>query len=103
MYLSQTYMCTILKKAINCMKAPGNLTHIDAWESNELVLGNIKYFITFIDDYSHHILIDFLKEKNEVRQKCKEYCLAIEWQYHITLYTIHMDNGHEYLNKDLQK
>ena len=90
------------KEAMNYAKAPGDLTHTDLWESHELGLGNIKYFIIFIDDYSHHISIGFLKRKDEAAQKCKEYCLTIEQQYHIIPCAIRMNNGHEYLNKDLQ-
>ena len=52
-----------LKEVKNCVKAPGDLTHTNVWESQESGLGNIKYFITFIDDY---ISISFLKEKDEV-------------------------------------
>ena len=60
-----------------------------------------KYNI-FYNIYSHYITIAFLKRKDEAAQKCKEYCLAIEWQYSIIVHAIHTDNGHEYINKDLQ-
>ncbi len=36
-------------------------------------IGGAKYFVTFIDDYSHYTVVYFLKEKSEVFAKFKEF------------------------------
>jgi transposase InsO family protein len=60
-----------------------------------------KYFMTFIDDYTWHCTVKFLKQKNEASAKVQEYIAYLEQQQNILPKCIRADNGKEYVNNDL--
>ena len=61
-----------------------------------------KYYITFIDDYSRKTWIYFLKAKNEVFEKFKEFKALIENLSDKRIKAIRSDNGREYTSKEFE-
>jgi len=41
-------------------------------------LGRTSYIVTFIDDFSRRIVVNFLKQKNQVLNNFKEYKVLVE-------------------------
>lgn len=68
---------------------------MDKWS-----VGGSKYFLTFIDDYSRMCHLYFLKTKDEVLQKFKEYKCLVEKQKNSSIKVLRTDNGGEYCNKE---
>ena len=56
-------------------------------------IGGKKYFITFIDDYSHYCSVYFLRQKSEVFKRFKEFQAAVENETEYQIESIRTDNG----------
>ena len=63
-------------------------------------LSGYVYYVSFIDDYSRKTCIYFLKKKDEVFGKFKEFKALIENHTNIKIKTLWSDNGGEYTSKD---
>lgn len=61
-----------------------------------------RYFLTFIDDFTRKTFIYFLKRKDEVFEKFKEWKALVENQVNKKLKAIRSDNGGEYINYNFQ-
>lgn len=61
-----------------------------------------KYFMTFLDDYTHYTMAFLLESKYEMNDVLKEYVQRVEAHWNTRVYKIRCDNGKEYLNKDIQ-
>nr|CAH7736890.1 unnamed protein product [Callosobruchus chinensis] len=60
-----------------------------------------KYFLEFIDDYSRYCVVFFLRNKNEVVQKTREYITLVENQKSRKIKYLQSDNGTEYTCKEM--
>jgi transposase InsO family protein len=58
------------------------------------------YYVSFIDDYSCKTWIYFLKSKDEVFSKFKEFKALIENLYERNIKILRSDNGGEYTSKE---
>jgi hypothetical protein len=59
-----------------------------------------KYFLTFIDDFSRHTWVYFLKLKSEVFDKFLAYKALVEKQSRHQIQRLRTDNGGEYVNNN---
>jgi len=57
---------------------PGDLTHTDLWECRTTGIHGLKYFISFVDDCSRCVAIEFLKTKDQATKKFKNYVAYLE-------------------------
>ena len=79
------------------------LIHSDACgPMSSTSLSGFEYYVTFIDDYSRNIWIYFLKAKNEVFEKFKEFKALIENLSDKRIKTLGSDNGREYTSKEFE-
>jgi len=60
-----------------------------------------KYFLSFVDDHSRCVAIEFLKTKDQTASKVKHYVAYLERQYGMQPKAFRANNGGEYVNKDL--
>ena len=65
-------------------------------------LSGYEYYVTFIDDYSRKTWIYFLKTKDEVFGKFKEFKALIENHLERRIKTLGTDNGREYTSKEFE-
>ena len=75
--------------------------HSDLWGSPstpDSLFGN-KYFVTFIDDFSKKVWIYFLKTKDEVFSKFREWKAEVEKKTEKKLKCLRTDNGLEFCNR----
>ena len=59
-------------------------------------IGEKYYFITFIDNYSQHVWIHFLRHKSEALAAFKEFKVIVENQTGLTIQVFCSDGGGEY-------
>lgn len=64
---------------------------------------NKKYILTFIDDYTHKVIIYLLENKNETVGYFKEYVAEMEANKNLKVAHLRCDNGGEYINTELTK
>jgi len=62
---------------------PGDLTHTDLWECRATGIHGTRYFISFIDDHSRCIVIEFLRMKDQATDKFHNYVAYLERQYNM--------------------
>ncbi|KAG2786110.1 hypothetical protein PC129_g18897 [Phytophthora cactorum] len=58
--------------------------------------GGCTYVVTFIDDYSRHVTVYFMKAKSDVLSKFKIYKAAMENATDKMIMRLRSDNGGEY-------
>lgn len=61
-----------------------------------------KYFISFLDDYTHLVTIYLLKNKNEAQEVIMEYAEKVEAYWNMKIAKIRCDNGREYANSSVK-
>jgi hypothetical protein len=59
-----------------------------------------KYFLTFIDEFSRHTWVYFLKRKSEVFDKFLAYKALVEKQSGHQIQKLRIDNGGKYVNNN---
>ena len=64
--------------------------------------GGAKYFVTFIDDYSRICRVYFMRTKDEVFSKFKEYEAEVANQTDKRIKVLRTDNGGEYTSKQFE-
>ena len=66
-------------------------------------IGGSRYFVTFIDDYSHCVSVYFLKHKSEVLRKFQEFELLVVNESGGRIVKLRTDNGGEYVSTEFQE
>jgi transposase InsO family protein len=64
--------------------------------------GGCTYVVTFIDDYSRHVTVHFMKAKSEVLSKFKIFKAAMENATGKTIKRLRSDNGGEYTGRQFK-
>lgn len=67
-----------------------------------LTWDDMRYFVTFLDDFFHHTTVYLIKHKSEISDIVKEYITNVGNQKNMKVSTLHCDNGTEYKNNSLQ-
>ena len=76
------------------------LIHSDVWMPSQPSLSGYEYYVSFIDDYSRKTWVYFLKRKNEVLEKFKEFKALVEKQTGQHILMLRSDNGGEYVSNE---
>ena len=83
-------------------RTSGELTHTDVWGPARIPShSGYKYYISFVDDATRHVVLYYMKTKDEAPEKVKHYLTHIERQEHKCPKAVRADNGCEYVNRDL--
>ena len=80
--------------------APLMLIHYDVWTCPMTSISGMKYFVTFIDCYSHMTWVYLLRHKDEVLKCFQNYYAYVKTQFKVQVQVLRSDNGTEYVNKD---
>lgn len=65
-------------------------------------IGGHKYYVTFIDDYSHCCAVYYLKQKSEVFEKFREFEASATNECGRKIGALRTDNGGEYVSKEFE-
>lgn len=84
-------------------KRPLEIIHTDVCGPIEPVTWDRKkYILTFIDDFTHFVMIYLLEGKYEVPEAVKEYTNQVETKWNLKISKLRCDNGREFVNDDLK-
>lgn len=61
------------------------------WDGN-------RYFVTFLDDFTHYTMAFLIKSKEKVPRKFKEYVERIEARWDKRVYKLRCDSGKKFIN-----
>ena len=57
----------------------GELTHVDVWSKYSVSsINGFQYYLLMVDDTLHYVMVKFLKSKDQVTQKLKNYFTHLE-------------------------
>lgn len=82
-------------------KEPLKLVHSDVfgWVKQTSISG-MRYMVTFIDDFSRYVWVDFMKAKSETLSKFKEFREKVESEFGKRIRCLRTDNGGEYTSDE---
>ena len=66
-------------------------------------IGESRYFITFVDDYTHCVAVYFIKHKSEVLEKFKQFDATVTNECDKSIKKLRTDNGGEYVSRDFKE
>jgi hypothetical protein len=83
---------------------PFDLVHLDVWSPAPFVSkGGHKYYIIFIDDFSHHTWIYFMKHHSEALSIYKKISTMIHTHFDTSIHVFCADSTGEYLSDALRQ
>lgn len=81
-------------------KRPLEIIHTDVCGPIDPPTWNKKYILTFIDDFTHFVMVYVIEGKFEVFDMVKEYANQVETKWNCKVMKLRCDNGREYVNED---
>ena len=78
--------------------------HTDVCDLNGILTrDNMRYFVTFIDDFSKYSTVLLMKSKDEQFENFKVFKTRVENQLEKTIKRVRSDRGGEYTSNDINK
>lgn len=77
------------------------VVHSDVWgPAKTASMGGCRYYVTFIDDYTHKVWVYFMKEKSEVFSHFQHFKAMVEKQTRKYVQCLRSDGGGEYISNE---
>ena len=89
--------------SIHNSTAPFDLVHLDVWgPSCDPTIDGSRYYVVFIDNFSHYTWIYLLKSRSKVVLKYKYFAKMVYTQFSKKIKVFHSDSGGEYLSNEFR-
>jgi transposase InsO family protein len=75
---------------------PFQIVHSDVWTSPVLSISGFKYYVVFLDDFTHYIWTFPIRAKSEVFPIIKSFHAYVQTQFRLPIVALQTDNGREY-------
>ena len=76
---------------------PLELVYSDVWTSPILSIDGFKYYVIFVDHFTHYIWFYPLRNKSDVKHIFIRWKSLVETRFQLKLQTLYSDNGGEYI------
>nr|AOG75315.1 integrase [Mirabilis jalapa]AOW44033.1 integrase [Mirabilis jalapa] len=81
---------------------PFHIIHSDLWTSPVSSCSGYKYYLLFLDDFTHYLWVFPLRAKSEVYAKFVQFHVYVRTQFSLPIKILQCDNGREYYNTPLK-
>ncbi|CAL9244028.1 unnamed protein product, partial [Arabidopsis halleri] len=81
------------------VSSPFDLIHTDIWTSPIASVSGIKYYLIFLDHYSHYVWAYPLKRKSDTLSSFIHFSTFVQTQFSCKIKALQCDNGGEYDNR----
>lgn len=81
------------------VSAPFQIIHSDIWTSPVSSISGFKYYLLFLDHYTHYIWVYPLHRKNETFAKFLHFSAYVRTQFNCSIKALQCDNGGEYTSR----
>ena len=75
------------------------IVHSDIWTSPVISNSGLKYYLVFLDQYSHFLWVYPLHRKSDTFEKYLHFSNYVQTQFHSSIKSLQCDNGGEYDNR----
>jgi hypothetical protein len=72
------------------------LVHSEVWTSPVLSHSSYKYYVVFLDDYTHYLWTISLRNKSDVLPTIRSFISYVHTQFRLPILAFQTDNGREY-------
>lgn len=86
------------QKSITQSHKPFDIIHSDIWTSPVTSLSGCRYYVLFLDDFSHYLWVYPLRRKSDVFSKFLHFTAYVKNQFKTSIKSLQYDNGGEYDN-----
>lgn len=87
--------------SVSVSYVPFQIIHADVWTAPVQSFSGFKYYLVFIDDYSHYIWTFPLRAKSDVFHYFLAFHAYVSTQFQLPLISLQTDNGREFDNHAL--
>ncbi|GKD52205.1 ribonuclease H-like domain-containing protein [Tanacetum coccineum] len=85
------------------VKQPFDIVHSDLWTSPISSVTGIKYYVLFLDHFSHYLWVYPLRNKSDTLSKFLHFRAFVKNQFNCDIKSLQCDHGGEFDNNDLHK
>ena len=87
-------------KSNTIVSHPFEIVHSDIWTSPVISNSGLKYYLVFLDQYSHFLWVYPLHRKSDTFGKYLHFSNYVQTQFHSSIKSLQCDNGGEYGNRE---
>ncbi|GKD02129.1 ribonuclease H-like domain-containing protein [Tanacetum coccineum] len=80
-----------------------DIIHSDLWTSHVSSMSAYKYYVLFLDHYSHFLWVYLLHRKSDVQLKLLHFCAFVKTQFNREIKAFQCDHGGEFDNNSLHE
>lgn len=82
---------------------PFEIVHSDLWTSPVPSMSGLRYYVLFLDHFSHFLWVYPLRRKSDVFSKFLHFTAYVETQFHTKIKQFQCDNGGEFNNSNFHQ
>ncbi|XP_019100085.1 PREDICTED: uncharacterized protein LOC104779870 isoform X1 [Camelina sativa] len=93
------HVCLPFFNSNSIVSTPFELIHSDLWKSPVSSISGVKYYLIFLDDFSHYVWVYPLKQKSDAFSRFLHFSAIVRTQFHHGISFLQCDNSGEFNNR----